>query len=236
MVQRRKTFRMPGLAAVAAAALTAIAGSASAASDSYTFAGLEWGSSPEAASNVLKSKGFKIGPVVKGPQRELVENGAWGEFVTIDRGKRLLATGTVAGQKADVHLVFGSNDRLDRVIVSLPEWNGTVPHAEQLTKAAATLTSQLEKQYGATAEKRDFFGWPDTARWQPAQDGSRMEMLIRGTRGMMFYPGYRTGVRLDLWNDAINGGGSAPAFDNRPQTVDVSTPADKPVYQPLSLQ
>ena len=234
MVQRRKSFRIPALASVAAAALSMIAGTASAASDSYTFAGLKWGSSPEAASQTLKSHGFKLGPVVSGPQRELVENGAWGEFVTVDRGKRMVATGTVAGQKADLHLVFGSNDRLDRVIVSLPEWNGTVPHAEQLTKAAAALTNQLEKEYGATTEKRDFFGWPDTARWQPAQDGSRMEMLIRGTRGMMFYPGYKTGVRLNLWNDGI--GGSRPSFGNQPQTVDVSTPTEKPVYKSLSLQ
>lgn len=235
MVQRRNSFRISALSSIAAAALTAIAGTASAASDTYTFAGLKWGSSPEAASQTLKSQGFKLGPVVSGPQREFVENGAWGEFVNVDRGKRMVATGTVAGQRADVHLVFGSNDRLDRVIVSLPEWNGTVPHAEQLTKAAAALTSQLEKQYGATTEKRDFFGWPDTARWQPAQDGSRMEMLIRGTRGMMFYPGYKTGVRLNLWNDGISGG-AKPSFGNQPQTVDVSTPTEKPAYKPLSLQ
>lgn len=234
MVQRRKTFRIPALASIAAA-LSIIAGAASAASDSYTFANLEWGASPEAAAQTLKSKGFKVGPIVTGPQRELVENGAWGEFVTIDRGKRMLATGTVAGQKADIELVFGNNDRLNRVIVSLPDWNGTVSHAEQLTRAAATLTSQLEKEYGASAEKRDFFGWPDTARWQPAQDGSRMEMLIRGTHGMMFYPGDKTGIRLNLWNDAINGG-ATPSFGTRPQTVEVSAPTDKPVYQPLSLQ
>jgi hypothetical protein len=61
-----------------------------------------------------------------------------------------------------------------------------------------------------------------------------MEMLIRGTRGMMFYPGYKTGVRLNLWNDGI--GGSRPSFGNQPQTVDVSTPTDKPVYKSLSLQ
>jgi hypothetical protein len=240
MVERRRTFRIPAfciptLTSIAAAALCAIAGTASAASDSYTFAGLKWGSSPEAASQTLKSKGFQLGPVVNGPQRELVEQGTWGEFVNIDRGKRLVATGTVAGQKADVQLIFGKNDQLDRVIVSLPEWNGTVPHAEQLTRAATTLTSQLEKQYGATTEKRDFFGWPDTARWQPANDGSRMEMLIRGTHGMMFYPGYKTGVRLNLWNDSI-GGGTRPSFGTRPQTVDVSTPTEKPVYKSMSLQ
>ena len=49
MVQRRNSFRMSALSSIAAAALTAIAGTASAASDSYSFAGLKWGSSPEAA-------------------------------------------------------------------------------------------------------------------------------------------------------------------------------------------
>jgi len=235
MVERRKSFRKSAVTSIAAAALCALAGTALAANNSYTFAGLKWGSSPEAASQALKSKGFTLGPTVTGPQRELVESGAWGEFRNVDRGKRLLATGTVAGQKADVQLIFGTSNRLDRIIVSLPDWNGTVGHAEQLTRAASTLTSQLEKQYGATTEKRDFFGWPDTARWQPASDGSRMEMLIRGTHGMMFYPGDKTGVRLNLWNDSF-GGGSQPAFGTRPQTVDVSTPTEKPVYKSLSLQ
>jgi hypothetical protein len=234
MVERRSTFRVPALASIAAAALFALAGTAQAANDSYTFAGLKWGSSPDAASQALKSKGFHIGPTVSGPQRELVEKGAWGEFVNVDRGKRVTATGTVAGQKADVQLIFGNSNRLERVIVSLPDWNGTVPHADQLTKAATRLTSQLEKQYGATTEKRDFFGWPDTARWQPASDGSRMEMLIRGTHGMMFYPGDKTGVRLNLWNDAIGDG--KPSFGDRPQTVDVSTPTDKTTYTPLTSQ
>jgi hypothetical protein len=236
MVERHKTFLKSTIASIAAVALCAFAGTASAASDSYTFAGLKWGSSPEAASQALKSKGFHLGPTVSGPQRELVEKGAWGEFVSVDRGKRMIATGTVAGQKADVQLIFGNNNQLDRVIVSLPDWNGTVPHAEQLTRAATTLTSQLEKQYGATTEKRDFFGWPDTARWQPASDGSHMEVLIRGTHGMMFYPGDKTGVRLNLWNDSIGGGSSQPSFGTRTQTVDVSTPTDKPTYKSLSLQ
>ena len=236
MVERRNTFRKSAFAGIAAVAMCAFAGAASAASDTYSFEGLKWGSSPDAAAQALKSKGFHLGPTVTGPQRELVEEGAWGEFRNIDRGKRILATGTVAGQKANVQLIFGNNNQLDRIIVGLPDWNGTVRHAEQLTRAATTLTSQLEKQYGATTEKRDFFGWPDTARWQPASDGSHMEMLIRGTHGMMFYPGDKTGVRLNLWNNSIGGGGSQPTFGSQTQTVDVSAPTDKPVYKSLSLQ
>ena len=46
----------------------------------------------------------------------------------------------------DVELVFGRNDRLQRVIVKWPNWNGTIPHAKRLTTTATKITRQLESQ------------------------------------------------------------------------------------------
>ncbi|HMB75353.1 MAG TPA: hypothetical protein VKN76_03070 [Kiloniellaceae bacterium] len=189
------------------------------AAETYTFAGLRWGSSPAQAKKVLKARGFKVSRVVKGPQRELAENGAWGKWVKRDRGKRMVARGKVGGLKTDVELVFGRNNSLQRVIVRWPDWNGTIPHAKRLTKTANAVTKQLEGQYGRSNERRDPFGWIDTARWLPAEDGSRMELIVRGTNGMLFYPGDRTGVRLHFWNARYRkggaqtaGGGSTPKY------------------------
>jgi hypothetical protein len=46
-----------------------------------------------------------------------------------------------------------------------------------------------------------------------------MELIVRGTNGMLFYPGDRTGVRLHFWNARYRkggaqtaGGGSAPKY------------------------
>jgi len=217
-VSARKTFRFSALGALAAGALVAWTGIVQAA-ETYTFAGLRWGSSPAQAKKVLKARGFKVSRVVKGPQRELAENGAWGKWVKRDRGKRMVARGKVGGLKTDVELVFGRNNSLQRVIVRWPDWNGTIPHAKRLTKTANAVTKQLEGQYGRSNERRDPFGWIDTARWLPAEDGSRMELIVRGTNGMLFYPGDRTGVRLHFWNARYRkggaqtaGGGSTPKY------------------------
>jgi len=209
-VSTRKTFRFSALGVIAAGALVAWTGIVQAA-ESYTFAGLRWGSSPAQAKRVLQSRGFKVTRVVKGPQRELAENGAWGEWVKRDRGKRMVASGKVGGLKTDVELVFGRNDALQRVIVRWPDWNGTIPHAKRLTNMANVVTKQLEGQYGRSNERRDPFGWIDTARWLPAEDGSRMELIVRGTNGMLFYPGDRTGVRLHFWNARYRKGGAQTA-------------------------
>ena len=217
-VSARKTFGFSALGAIAAGALVAWTGIAQAA-ESYTFAGLRWGSSPAQAKRVLKARGFKVRRVVQGPQRELAENGAWGKWVKRDRGKRMVARGKVGGMNTDVELVFGRNNALQRVIVRWPDWNGTIPHAKRLTKMATVVTKQLEGQYGRSNERRDPFGWIDTARWLPAEDGSHMELIVRGTNGMLFYPGDRTGVRLHFWNARYRkggaqtaGGGSAPKY------------------------
>lgn len=213
-VSGRKSFRISALGALAVGALVAWAGVVQAA-ESYTFAGLRWGSSPAQAKQVLKARGFKVRRVVKGPQRELAENGAWGEWVKRDRGKRMVARGKVGGLNTDVELVFGRNDALQRVIVRWPDWNGTIPHAKRLTKTANAVTKQLEGQYGRSNERRDPFGWIDTARWLPAEDGSHMELIVRGTNGMLFYPGDRTGVRLHFWNARYRKGGAQTAGGGR---------------------
>lgn len=209
-VSTRKTFRFSALGAIAAGALVAWTGIVQA-TESYTFAGLRWGSSPAQAKRVLKSRGFKVRRIVRGPQRELAENGAWGKWVKRDRGKRMIARGKVGGMKTDVELVFGRNNALQRVIVRWPDWNGTIPHAKRLTKMATAVTKQLEGEYGRSNERRDPFGWIDTARWLPAEDGSHMELIVRGTNGMLFYPGDRTGVRLHFWNARYRKGGAQTA-------------------------
>jgi len=209
-VSTRKAFRLSALGAIAAGALVASTGIVQAA-ESYPFAGLRWGSSPAQAKRTLAARGFKVSRVVKGPQRELAENGAWGQWVKRDRGKRMIASGKVGGMKTDVELVFGRNNSLQRVIVRWPDWNGTIPHAKRLTHMATAVTRQLEGQYGRSSERRDPFGWIDTARWLPAEDGSRMELIVRGTNGMLFYPGDRTGVRLHFWNARYRKGGAQTA-------------------------
>lgn len=249
MLERRsslkKAFRFSALAGAAAGLVAAISGAASAA-ESYTFANLRWGSSPDEARKQLQSQGFKVERVVKGPQRELIEDGAWGKWVKKDRGKRMLATGKVGGLPTEVELIFGKNDKLQRVIVGWKDWNGTIPHASQLTKMANSVTQQLESQYGRSNERRDPFGWIDTARWLPASDGSRMEFMVRGTNGMLFYPGDRTGVRLHYWNTAYGGeggrpqtaggGGSVPAFGPGGRTQEISkttSPAASRPFEPV---
>ena len=202
----KKVRRFSAITGLFAGALVAMTGVASAA-ESYTFAGLRWGSSPSEVSKALKSQGFTVRRTVKGPQRELAENGAWGEWVRKDRGKRLIARGKVGGLRSNVELVFGGNDRLQRIIVRWRDWNGTIPHASRLTKMATAVTKQLEGRYGRSNERRDPFGWIDTAKWLPASDGSGMEMIIRGTNGMLFYPGDKTGVRLNFWNAKYGGRG-----------------------------
>ena len=204
----RGAFRLSGLVGLVAGAMMVLTGAAGAA-ESYTFAGLRWGSSPDDVRKALETQGFTVRRVISGPQRELAENGAWGEWVKKDRGKRMVARGAVGGLATNVELVFGENDALERVIVRWPDWNGTMRHAKSLTVMATTITKQLETQYGRSNERRDPFGWVDTARWLPAGDGSRMELIIRGTNGMMFYPGDKTGVRLHFWNAKYGATGGA---------------------------
>lgn len=175
---------------------------AAAFSETYAFADLEWGSTPEAAAQLLEAQGFKIEGAVSGPRREFVEQNAWGAFEDRDRGKRLIARGLVAGQRVTVDLVFGYNAQLERVILGAPNWDGTRDGARRMTNFANTLTRQLEERYGRSYDKRTPFGFIDTARWMPAQDGSRLELYVRGTNGYMFFPQDTTSLRVHIWNDS----------------------------------
>lgn len=192
---------------------------AAAFSETYGFAGLDWGSTPEMAARQLRAQGFKVERPVSGARREFVERNAWGAFAYMDRGKRLVARGLVAGRRVTVDLVFGYNDGLERIIIGAPDWDGTRAGAARMTKFADTLTSQLEDRYGRSYDKRTPFGFIDTARWMPARDGSRMELYVRGTNGYMFFPNDTTSLRVHIWNDRfrvarpdtmIAGDGKAP--------------------------
>lgn len=175
--------------------------------DSYTFSGLQWGSSPAEVVEALKKQGFVIdAQPVFGPRTEFVEKGAWGAFARKDRGKRFIAKGKVAGEMTTVELIFGWNDRLEHVILGAAMWDGTIRDAERMTKFADRLASQLELQYGTTIEKRRPFGWVDTARWMEASDGSKVKLYVRGTNGFMFFPKDQTTVRVHFWNPKFGGG------------------------------
>lgn len=216
---RTRSVRLAAALSAFAALMLFAAAPAAAFSESYAFAGLDWGSSPEKAARQLEAQGFKVTDTVVGARREFVEQNAWGAFENMDRGKRLVARGLVAGRRVTVDLVFGYNDGLERIIIGAPDWDGTRAGAARMTEFANTLTNQLEDQYGRSYDKRTPFGFIDTARWMPAQDGSRMELYVRGTNGYMFFPKDTTSLRVHIWNDAyrvarpdtmVAGDGKAP--------------------------
>ncbi len=204
MIVRRCFSLLAGIVGISALFGTAPAQSFT---DTYTFSGLQWGSSPSEAAEALKKQGFVIdAQPVFGPRTEFVEKGAWGAFARKDRGKRVIAKGKVAGEMTRVELIFGWNDQLEHVIVGAAMWDGTIPGAVRMTKFADRLATQLEMQYGATIEKRRPFGWTDTARWMEASDGSKVKLYVRGTHGFMFFPKDQTTVRVHFWNPKFGGG------------------------------
>ena len=217
---------------------------ASAFTDTYTFAGLQWGASPAEVIERLKKQGFAVGKKpVFGPRKEFAEQEAWGAFVRKDRGKRLIARGKVAGGRAQIELIFGWNDQLEHVIIGAAMWDGTIPGAERMTKFANRLAAQLDTQYGNTIEKRDPFGFIDTARWSEASDGSKVKLYVRGTNGYMFYPKDQTTLRVHFWNPnyskaatqkAQNSRKKAPKIGNvpgskQPKQIDVYSVDDESV-------
>lgn len=187
---------------------------AAAVNDSYTFGGLKWGSSPEEAKQALAAQGFTVSEPVFGPRKEFLTDNAWGQYATKDRGKRLVAKGLVAGEKLDVELVFGNNDALERIIVVGPKWNGTMEHSDRMRALADSLTDQLEVQFGKPAERREPFGFVDTATWLPARDGSKAEFYVRATEGGIFFPGNETTMRLNFWNPDYRESGASVAVRN----------------------
>ena len=69
------------------------------AAGSYTFAGLEWGSSAEDAIKHMRSKGFKVGKPKSGPATEFAAMNMWLDIRKVDRGKRVSAKGKYQGQR-----------------------------------------------------------------------------------------------------------------------------------------
>ncbi len=168
---------------------------------SYTVAGLRWGASHEDARKTLKAQGFRVGKTKAGPAKEFAMMVSWLDARTIDRGKRMSAKGKFLGEKIRLDLVFGANDRLERISMVAPEWDGSARGAKKMVAAAQVLHQHLVKANGREAKKEDPYGFVDMASWAPARDGSRMELFIRAREGFMFFPKHQTVLVVNLWND-----------------------------------
>ena len=147
---------------------------------------------PEDAAEVLRAKGFKISKPKTGPATEYAKMDAWLDIRKVDRGKRMTAKGKYLGESVFVDLVFGFNNQLERVHVRTALWDQTQKGGARMTKAADKLTDHLEREFGTANEKSNPYGYTDTAAWGHANDGSAMEMYMRGTEGFMFYPPHKT--------------------------------------------
>jgi hypothetical protein len=184
--------------AVLAATAVALAAPASAQSrKSYTFLDLGWGSDVEAARAKLAKAGFTVARTVEGQQEEFVVSGLHAQIASVDRGRRLVATGRIAGNPVQVDLAFDKEGRLNHVIVTSKYWDGTIPGAKTLVDLSTRLVMMYEERYGP-AIKRKEDGWVDTAQWPKAEDGSLLAVYVRGTDGFMFSPSYKTALRVDF--------------------------------------
>ncbi len=194
------SLRTAALAAFAALGLSvALAAPAAAQSrKSYTFLDLPWGADMETAREKLEKAGFKTAKApVEGHQEEFVVNGLHAVIASVDRGKRLVATGKFAGQPVEVHLAFDKSERLNHVIVTSKYWDGTIPGAKTIVDLATRIVMFYEERFGP-AIKRKEDGWVDTALWPRAADGSLLAVYVRGTEGFMFSPSYKTALRIDF--------------------------------------
>ncbi len=187
------------LAGIGMAAAVALASPASAqARKSYNFLELEWGADIPSAQAKLAKAGFRVTkPPVEGHQEEFVVVGLHASIATVDRGKRLVAAGKIAGQPVQVDLAFDKQDRLNHVIVTSKYWDGTIPGAKTMVDMATRIVMLYEERYGP-AIKRKEDGWVDTALWPRAADGSLLAVYVRGTEGFMFSPSYKTALRVDF--------------------------------------
>jgi hypothetical protein len=186
-------------AAIAGAAFCVAAAAASAQQikDSYSFMGLKWGMNAKEAQAQLATRGFRFNGNVAGPAAEFAVQALHGASVRVDRGRRLQFLGNYAGQAMTVHLVFGANDQLGHVIMLSRDWDKTVLGAKRMIRQAETVVQMLEEQYGPAQKHKDD-GWVDTAVWPQAKDGSRMALHVRGEKGFMFSPSFRTALRVDF--------------------------------------
>lgn len=190
------------IAGVAAAGIVSasLAGSASAQkARSYTFLGVPWGSSAKDARKILAKRRFRVVAATRGPRREFAISKYHGRFKRINRGYRLIARGRMAGHSVIVDLIFGDKDQLNHVIVKSAWWNRTVRGARKMITMAKTLIQMHAVRYGAPKILADD-GWPDTANWDRAADGSRLHLYVRGDKGFMFSPSYRTALRIHYYN------------------------------------
>lgn len=164
---------------------------------SYTFLDLDWGMDFEAVRAKLAKSGFQVVRAVEGQQEEFVVAGLHANITSVDRGRRLVATGRLAGMPMQVDLAFDKENRLNHVIVTSKYWDGTIPGARALVDLSTRLVMMYEERYGP-AIKRKEDGWVDTAQWPRAEDGSLLAVYVRGTEGFMFSPSYKTALRVDF--------------------------------------
>jgi hypothetical protein len=170
---------------------------------SYSFAGLAWGSSSKEVAQAMRGKGFRVVGWQNGRRQEFGVNQFHAVMKVEDRGKRMIAVGSMGGQRVTVDLVFGNNDKLGHVIVKSAYWDGTVRGARRMIKMARTIVQMYEELYGP-AQKIQDDGWPDTAIWKPARDGSQMSLYVRGMKGFMFSPSYKTALRIHMAHPTYN--------------------------------
>jgi hypothetical protein len=200
-----KSSKALGAGALAGAALCVSLASLPAqaqVASSYKFMGLDWGMSQKAVRAALAKRRFRVIRHTRGAQKEFSINKFHGKFQRVNRGRRLVAVGRVAGQPVFVDFVFGDNDKLAHVIVKSRWWNRTVRGARKIITLSKTLIEMYAERYGAPKVIQDD-GWPDTASWQPAGDGSRLHVFVRGEKGFMFSPSYKTGLRVHFYNPNI---------------------------------
>ena len=211
--------------AIAALAIFGLAAPASAqARKSYNFLDLEWGASIESARAKLAKAGFQVTRSVEGQQEEFVVTGLHANIVAVDRGRRLVAVGRIAGQPVQVDLAFDMDDRLNHVIVTSKYWDGTIPGAKALVDLANRIVMMYEERYGP-AIKRKEDGWVDTAQWPRAGDGSLLAVYVRGTEGFMFSPSYKTALRVDF----VGGRAAETSKIDRPPEPDKEPPKPRPL-------
>jgi hypothetical protein len=201
--QRRRAsvgaaFGIAFFAAALIAALSFAAPSFAQARKSYNFLDLPWGADMAAARAKLEKAGFKVARnPVEGHQEEFVVIGLQASIASVDRGKRLVATGKIAGQPVQIDLAFDKDERLNHVIITSKYWDGTIPGARTIVDLATRIVMFYEERYGP-AIKRKEDGWVDTALWPRAGDGSLLAVYVRGTEGFMFSPSYKTALRVDF--------------------------------------
>jgi hypothetical protein len=216
-------FVIAGLAMAVVVAISAPA--AAQAHKSYNFLDLPWGADIQTARAKLEKAGFRLAkPPVEGPQEEFVVKGLHAAIGAVDRGKRLIAAGKIAGQLVQVELAFDKDDRLNHVIITSKYWDGTIPGAKTMVDLSTRIVMFYEERYGP-AIKRKEDGWVDTALWPRAADGSLLAVYVRGTEGFMFSPSYKTALRVDF----VGGKIAAASKIEMPPEAEKEPPKPRPL-------